>query len=118
MTGNEGASDRGINQAPRWPNSRGWIAIGVFAIAVMCLLMMRDAEMRQDEFFQNVSLIIITNGLILIVNWAFGSSEASEQQAKDAVGGKTKPVEIVNDKQHPIHVVDDEPDDELPEYAR
>lgn len=88
-----GASNRRISQGPRWPDVRGWVAVGMFALTTFLLMLMRDPGMRGDEFFQTIATVIISNGLMAVVGWAYSSSpkqtEAQpvkiEQPANDPV---------------------------------
>lgn len=68
-----------------WPDARGWIGTGVFCLSVMLLWMMRDPNLRNDEFFQTIVTVIISNGLMAVVAWAYAATktggEISERNA-------------------------------------
>lgn len=63
-----------MNQWPRWPDARGWIGFGIFALTVMLLWMMKDDELRADEFFQTIATVIVANGLMAVVAWAYSTT--------------------------------------------
>lgn len=123
----------------KWPDARGWIGIGVFALSVMLLWMMKDRQLREDEFFQTIATVIIANGLMAVISWAYaatkGGGELAEKNAaivhENATAGvdaakkladKDEPTEVkvVNPPSDPANVTDAHaaPVEELPEYAR
>lgn len=124
-------SDRKITEMPYWPDARGWIGIGVFSITVMLILLMRDQSMREDEFFQTIATVIISNGFMAVVSWAYaatkGGGELADKNAeivKEAAAptGTPKPVVIEQPTDKPVPTVeqpelllDQEHDGELPE---
>ena len=77
-----------INEWPEWPNARDWIGIATFCLTVMILWMIKgDPELRSNEFFKNVALLIIGTGFINgAVSWAYSvtktGSEIAESQAR------------------------------------
>jgi|GEM_PF-1861874 len=128
---------------PQWPDARGWIGIGVFAISIMLLWMMKeDRSLREDEFFQTIATVIISNGLVGgLIAWAYASTknggelaeknativhESATATAALASSAATGPqqVEVVNPPENPANVIEAVPhptpwpDEELPEYAR
>lgn len=64
-----------------WPDARGWIGIGIFAISVMLLWMLRDRSLREDEFFQTIATVIISNGLMAVVAWAYSATKGGGELA-------------------------------------
>lgn len=75
---------------PNWPNERGWIGIGTFALTIMILWMIKeDPTLRDDEFFKTIATLVIGTGFISgPVAWAYsatkGGSEAAESNARIA----------------------------------
>lgn len=65
-----------------WPDARGWIGLGVFGIAIMLLWMLRDKSMREDEFFQTIATVIISNGLMAVVAWAYAATKGGGELAE------------------------------------
>lgn len=65
------------------PDARGWIGLGVFALAIMLLWMMKeDRSLREDEFFQTIATVIISNGLMAVVAWAYSATKGGGEQAE------------------------------------
>lgn len=122
-----------VNRMPHWPDARGWIGIGIFALSVMLIWMMRDASLREDEFFQTIATVIIANGLMAVVSWAYaatkGGGELAEKNAHIAetvatqVANTSKndtpqDVRVINEKADPVPTDPTLPVEELPDYAR
>lgn len=119
------------NKPSGWPDARGWIAIASFAMAVMVLWMMKiDRALREDEFFQTIATVVIANGWLAVVAWAFSATKGGgEQAASNAVIAEKlaeatttnnkgpQKVEVVQPPERPVPV-EAAPDEELPEYAR
>jgi len=90
---------RKINEWPEWPDARGWVGVSVVAISVMLLWMMKDPELRDDEFFQTIATLVIGTGFVGgVVSWAYAATKSggemaessariAEQAATAAVGG-------------------------------
>jgi hypothetical protein len=93
----------------RWPDARGWIGIGVFAISVMLLWMMRSKELREDEFFQTIATVIISNGLIAVVSWAYAATKGGGELAERNAGLVET---AVTQQSHPQPVVVENPPDQ------
>lgn len=117
-----------------WPDARGWIGMGVFAISIMLIWMMHNSrELREDEFFQTIATVIISNGLMAVVAWAYaatkGGGELADKNAaivhENATAGvaaastlaaataaalpdpaKPVEVEVVNPPENPANVTD------------
>lgn len=121
------------------PDARGWIGIGVFALSVMLLRMMQNDELRKDEFFQTIATVIIANGLMAVISWAYaatkGGGELAEKNAAIVAESATasvalaaslpdisKPTEVkvVNPPEDPANVTDahSATTEDLPEYAK
>jgi hypothetical protein len=126
-----------------WPDARGWVGIGVFGISVMLLWMMKeDKALREDEFFQTIATVIISNGLMAVVAWAYaatkGGGELADKNAAIVAESATATVAagvVANDQSGPPKevVVVNPPDapvptttngetapviEDLPDYAR
>lgn len=111
--------ERRNNQAPWWfPDARGWIGIGVFAISVMLIQLLKsDPSLRQDEFFQTIATVIISNGLMGVVAWAYaatkGGGELAEKNA--AIVAESATATVAN-AANPV--IPPTPVEDLPEYAK
>lgn len=92
---------------PGWPDSRGWIAIASFALTVQVLWMMvLFPELRKDEFFKNIAVLIVGTGWINgALSWAFSATKSGgelaernatilEQQAKQPTGRPGDPLAV------------------------
>lgn len=110
----------------QWPDSRGWVGFGVFAMSVMLLWMMKeDRVLREDEFFQTIATVIISNGLMAVVAWAFsatkGGGELADKNAAivDRVANHVAvpaEVTVTNTPENPVNTSEGAPaDGELPE---
>lgn len=65
-----------------WPDARGYVAISSFCLAVMVIWMMKiDRSLREDEFFQTIATIIIANGWMAVVSWAFAATKGGGELA-------------------------------------
>lgn len=128
----------------RWPDARGWIGVGVFGISVMLLWMMKvDPQLREDQFFQTIATVIISNGLIAVVAWAYaatkGGGELADKNAAIVAESATasvttatklaetvvptigpQEVKVVNPPADPVHTeqVPEASKEDLPPYAR
>lgn len=128
------------------PDARGWIGIGVFALSIMLLWMMKDRQLREDEFFQTIATVIISNGLMAVIAWAYaatkGGGELADKNAsivhENATAGvvaattlaaataanlsdEPTKVKVVNPPEDPANVTDTHATpvaDERPDYAR
>lgn len=121
-----------------WPDARGWIGIGVFALTIMLLRMMKDPALRSDEFFQTIATVVIANGLMAVISWAYaatkGGGELADRNAAivadNAAAGVAlaaalpnvqhpQKVEVVNTLDNPAITTDaSETSSDLPEYAK
>jgi hypothetical protein len=68
---------------PGWPDARGWIAIASFALTVQVLTMMvAFPDLRQDEFFKNIAVLIVGTGWINgALSWAFSATKSGGELA-------------------------------------
>jgi len=67
---------------PGWPDARGWIGIGVFAMSVMLLWMMKDPALREDEFFQTIATHVIGTAFVGgLVSWAYSATKGGGELA-------------------------------------
>lgn len=96
-----------------WPDARGYIALASFFLAIMVIWIMKeDARVREDEFFQTIATILIANGWMSVVNWAYaatkGGGELAErnanivQETATTAGNDPKKVVVVNKKNDPV----------------
>jgi hypothetical protein len=114
------------------PDARSLIGIGIFALVIMLLWMMKeDRGLREDEFFQTIATVIVSNGLMAVVAWAYAATKGGgEQAAKNAViaeklasgiattDDEPKKVEVVNTGDQPVPTTTSGDTEELPPYAR
>lgn len=124
-----------LNKMPNWPDARGWIGFGIFAISIMLLWMMKDRSLREDEFFQTIATVIISNGLMAVVAWAYAATKGGGEQADkmasiaqtatEAVAASTpasdtpQAVVIEQPPEKPVPVQESaESAEGLPDYAR
>ncbi len=77
----------------RWPDPRDWIGIGTFSLTVFILVLIwRVPELRDNEFFKNIAILIIGTGWVNgAVAWAYSATksggELANQAAKKAMNG-------------------------------
>lgn len=93
------------------PDARGYIAIASFALCVMVIWIMKeDATVREDEFFQTIATILVANGWMSVVAWAFQATKSGgelaekNQQIVDRVANH-KPAEPLKIEE-PVQVVE------------
>ncbi len=106
---------------PGWPDARGWIGLGVFALSVMLLGMMyADTGFRGDEFVQTIATLVIGTGFVGgAVAWAYSAtktggelSESSARIAEAAAGvplahpAEPMPVIVANTTSEPVPTSD------------
>jgi len=61
---------------PGWPDSRGWIGAGAFALAVVVLAMLAaDPALRGDEFFKTIATLIVGAFIKDVVAWAYAATK-------------------------------------------
>lgn len=66
-----------------WPDARGWIGFAAFVLTVMILWMMKeDRSLREDEFFQTIAAVIISNNWIAVVSWAYSATKGGGELAQ------------------------------------
>lgn len=93
-----------------WPDARGWIGVGVFAISIMLLWMMKaDRQLREDEFFQTIATVVISNGLMAVVAWAYAATKGGGELADKNAALVQKSV----DKSNTV-TIDNAEDDPVP----
>ena len=114
------------------PDARGWIGLGIFGLTVLLIMLMRDRQLREDEFFQTIATVIISNGLMGVVSWAYAATKgggeladknaaivaesATATVAKATTNGETQKVEVVNTEADPVNTTTN--DEALPDYAK
>lgn len=118
-----------------WPDARGWVGIGIFLLTVAMLAMMwADKSLRDNQFFQNLSILIIGTGFINgVVSWAYSATQGGMElanrnagvvekvaQATADKGNAPQEVKVVNEQADPVPTITDPttPTEELPDYAK
>lgn len=89
-------------------DARGWVGIGVYLMAIMDLWMIvLFPELRADEFFKAVSMLIIGTGFINgVVSWAYSATKAGGELADrnaDLVERQTRQQGPTGNSDDPIH---------------
>lgn len=65
-----------------WPDARGWIGLGAFALTVMILWMLLiDTSLRNSEFFKTIATVLISNSWIAVVSWAYSATKGGGELA-------------------------------------
>lgn len=70
-----------------WPDARGWIGVGSFSLTVfvLAILVWGPADLRKDDFFQAVAMLIIGGFAKDVLGWAYqatkGGGELAEKNA-------------------------------------
>lgn len=65
-----------------WPDSRGWIGIGEFALTLIVLGMMAaDKALLKDDFFKTIATLIIGAFIKDIVGWAYSATKSGGELA-------------------------------------
>lgn len=68
----------------QWPDARGWIGLGSFALTVAVLAMVLfDRTLLRDDFFKVIATAIILNGWNSgPLAWAYAATQAGGDLAK------------------------------------
>lgn len=95
---------------PGWPDARGWIAIASFLLTVFVLVLIWQVpDLRKDEFFKNITVLIVGTGWINgALTWAFSATKNGgdlamrnadllEQQARAPTGRADDPLSVTED---------------------
>lgn len=71
-------------KGPGWPDARGWISIASFALTLQVLWMMvAFPDLRKDEFFKNIAVLIVGTGWINgALSWAFSATKSGGELAE------------------------------------
>lgn len=116
-----------------WPDSRGWIGIGIYLLTIMVLGMMwADASLRNDDFFKTIATLIIGTGFVNgVVSWAYSATQGGGELANsnaDLVknvaaasfpqGNGPQEVKVINPVSEPVPTEPSTPDEKLPDYAK
>ena len=98
-----------MNDWPTWPDARDWIGVGSFFLAVLLFVMMwADPTLRKDEFFKTIATLVIGNGFLSVVSWAYGSTkQGNDTAAKLAeTAAEPKEVTVTNTDSQPLPVTE------------
>jgi hypothetical protein len=61
----------------KWPDARGWIGIGIFALTVAVIVMLAVIPaLRSDEFFKTIATLIIGAYIKDVVGWAYSATKS------------------------------------------
>lgn len=76
-----------------WPDARGWIGLALVGLTVMLLWMIQaDPELRKDEFFKTIAVLIIGTGFINgVVSWAYAATKQGGELADKAAEAAIPP---------------------------
>lgn len=68
---------------PGWPDARGWIGIGSFALTIVVVAMIVfDRSLLRDDFFKVIATAIILNGWNSgPLAWAYAATKAGGELA-------------------------------------
>ena len=102
------------------PDARGWIGIGVFFLTTTVIAMTAFIpDLREDEFFKNIAILIVGAFIKDVVSWAYNSTKnGGELAASNAVivaaaarPSLPNPDAPIGTYEDPVHVI---PDDARP----
>lgn len=66
----------------RWPDARGWIGIGVFALTVMVFVMTAAVpELRDNEYFKTLGTLVVGAFIKDVVSWAYAATKGGGELA-------------------------------------
>lgn len=68
----------------KWPDARGWIGLGSFSltVGVLLILVWGPADLRKDDFFQAVAMLIIGGFAKDVLGWAYQATKAGGELAE------------------------------------
>lgn len=119
-----------------WPDGRGWIGIGIYILTLVILFMMwQDKDLRKDDFFQSVAILIVGTGFVNgVVSWAYSATQSGgdlAQRNQSLVenvaaataqkNGEPQEVKVINAPAEPVPTetsAASPPAEDLPDYAR
>lgn len=66
----------------KFPDSHGWFSIGLFALTVLCIVLMASyPDLRKDDLFKMVVQGVVLTGLInLAASFYYGASKAKSDK--------------------------------------
>lgn len=113
-------------------DGRGWIGLASFFLTAMILFMLAgDPDLRRDDFFQSVAILLIgTSWVNGVVSWAYAATQnggdlatrnaVTVDKMADKVAAPIQDVKVVNDAKDPaiVEEVATPANEELPPYAR
>ncbi len=66
----------------KYPDARGWIGIGEFALVLIVLAMIAgDKALLHDDFFKTIATLIIGAFIKDIVGWAYSATKSGSELA-------------------------------------
>ena len=67
----------------KWPDARGWIGLGSFSltVGVLLILVWGPADLRKDDFFQAVAMLIIGGFAKDVLGWAYQATKGGGELA-------------------------------------
>lgn len=76
-----------------WPDARGWIGVGTFVLTVLILILFwQDRELRGNEFFKNLAILIVGTGWVNgAVSWAYSATKTGGELATQAASRALAP---------------------------
>ena len=73
-------------KGPGWPDNRGWMALGLFAMTAWVLWLARPGQPEPSEYFKILSQAVVITGFINGVLSFLYTSSKSTAEAREQAG--------------------------------